>query len=361
MAIVAIEELPDYPAIQQLARAIWRRDPGKRGAAVLVGAGFSRNASTAAADSPLPPLWGDLRRALVKELYPHAPEDAPTDALRLAEEYRVYLGDAAMAEFIRRHVADEAWLPGPLHALLLDLPWSDVLTTNWDTLLERAAREVPRQDYEPVHRVADLAHARAPRIVKLHGSIGATDHFIFSEEDFRTYPEKYAAFVNLARQIFIENELCLIGFSGDDPNFLQWTGWVRDHLGGAARRIYLVGALNLGPARRKFLESRNIAPIDLWPLVSALERSEQQSAANRLFFESLKKSEPVPPHPWLPAGSKDYEFANGSAANLGRKYNDPGYAASLFEKVIDVWRRDRESYPGWLVSPPVVRTDLTAC
>ena len=59
---------------------------------------------------------------------------------------------------------------------------------------------------------------------------------IFAAEDFRTYPARHAAFVNLARQIFIENDLCLVGFSGNDPNFLEWAGWVRDHLGGHARR-----------------------------------------------------------------------------------------------------------------------------
>jgi hypothetical protein len=73
--------------------------------------------------------------------------------------------------------------------------------------------------------------------VKLHGTIGDAGPLIFAEEDYRTYPAKYAAFVNFARQVFIENELCLVGFSGDDPNFLQWAGWVRDHLGGSARRF----------------------------------------------------------------------------------------------------------------------------
>ena len=40
---MAIPELPDYAALQQIAKALWKQ--GKtRGAAVLVGAGFSRNA-----------------------------------------------------------------------------------------------------------------------------------------------------------------------------------------------------------------------------------------------------------------------------------------------------------------------------
>ena len=229
--------------------------------------------------------------------------------MRLAEEYKNYLGQAALDEFIRNYIRDDAWRPGRIHRLLLELPWSDVLTTNWDTLLERTAHSVNSRLYETVQITADLAHARAPRIVKLHGSLGTSDHFIIAEEDYRTYPARFAAFVNLARQLFIENELCLLGFSADDPNFLQWSGWVRGRLGGSARRIYLVGALDLGPAKRKLLEARNVAPIDLAPLVSYLdERNDQHAAAIRLFLEFLAASEPSPVHDWRLAAQSAYAF-----------------------------------------------------
>ena len=198
------------------------------GAALLVGAGFSKYAELPAPDTLEPPLWGDLASAMAMQLYPLAPNDAPKDPLRLAEEYRTNFGQAALDEFVRMHIPDRKWEPGSLHRRLLNLPWSDILTTNWDTLLERAADDVSAYTYDIVRLTADLPHVRAPRIVKLHGSIGTSDHFIIAEEDYRTYPVRFAPFVNLARQIFIENELCLLGFSGDDPNFLQWSGWVRD-------------------------------------------------------------------------------------------------------------------------------------
>ncbi len=218
-----IEELRDFGALEQLARALWREGTA-RGAAVLVGAGFSRNAVRPGADTPMPPLWSTLVERLAEHLY-HDPAAAPKDALRLAEEYRANHGQAALDEFVRNHIRDGAWEPSRLHSDLLELPWSDVLTTNWDTLLERTPSVRHR---ELVRSTTDLAHGGQGRIIKLHGTVGASEHFIFAEEDYRTYPTRYAAFVNTARQIFIENELCLLGFSGDDPNFLQWSGWVRD-------------------------------------------------------------------------------------------------------------------------------------
>ena len=61
----------------------------------------------------------------------------------------------------------------------------------------------------------------------------------------------------------MERVVLLLGFSGDDQNFLHWLGWVRDHLGPAAPSLYLGGFLNLSRPRRRLLEDRGVTPIDL--------------------------------------------------------------------------------------------------
>jgi hypothetical protein len=58
-----IAEITDFPALQQLARALWG-EGASRGAAVLVGAGFSLNAQRSGFDRPEPPLWKDLANEL---------------------------------------------------------------------------------------------------------------------------------------------------------------------------------------------------------------------------------------------------------------------------------------------------------
>lgn len=55
-----LNELPDYPAIEEISAALWGHGE-IRGAAVMVGAGFSRFAELSAATAPLPPLWNDFR------------------------------------------------------------------------------------------------------------------------------------------------------------------------------------------------------------------------------------------------------------------------------------------------------------
>ncbi|WP_461324742.1 SIR2 family NAD-dependent protein deacylase [Bradyrhizobium diazoefficiens] len=352
-----IKSLPDYAALQQFARALWRNG-SVRGASVLVGAGLSKNAKRPSEESLAPPLWYELLDRMVERLYPHDPKLAPTNALRIAEEYRTYFGQAGLDEFIRSNFPDKSWTPGQLHADLLELPWTDVLTTNWDTLLERAAENSAEYAYEVVRTEADLTFAKSPRIVKLHGTLGDAGPLIFAEEDYRTYPTKYAAFVNFARQVFIENELCLVGFSGDDPNFQQWAGWVRDHLGGSARRIYLIGNLRLERATRRYLEAHNIAPIDFAPLVKEWPRDQQHAEATRIFLDELRKAKPAPQHEWKLTPAEQFPLFRAGADAYQRVPKDHPFAAELLEKTIPLFKADRESYPGWFVCPHRHRQSL---
>ncbi len=349
-----IHKLPDFPALAQLAHSLWGKGE-IRGAAVMVGAGFSRNALRPLPNSPMPPLWWNFKDAMLKQLYP--PNEGPSDPLRLAQEYKIALGDTALDNLIREHIQDDHWLPGPLHQQLLALPWAEVLTTNWDRLLEKAAVNILEREYEVVLTTADIARKRSPRIVKLHGSLPSHTPLIFTEDDYRTYPQTHAPFVNLARQVLFENELCLLGFSGDDPNFLQWSGWVRDELGGGQRRIYLAGVLGLSTSNRRLLESRGVIPIDLAPLVIELDKEIQHQRASEVFLDYLTNCKPEPAHVWPPksmAEEVDNEFGiplEAEYPNDHLRANNPDQCVEPLRKHIKKWQAERACYPGWLVLP----------
>ena len=340
--LINIEAIPDYPALEQVSKALWKAGKA-RGAAVLVGAGFSRNAELLSSNHGEPPLWTDLARAMQARIYPGL--ERLKEPLRLAEEFKVLLGESALESLIREMVRDEEWLPGVLHRRLVQLPWTDILTTNWDTLLERAALENLGQTYETVRCIGDIATTRAPRVVKLHGSLPSNRPFILTEEDYRTYPRRFAPFVNLVQQTLLENELCLLGFSGDDPNFLEWSGWVRDQLGVSARRIHLVGALDLSQAERKLFESRNISVVDLTPLVDAESKSKHRDAA-AAFLDHLESSKPRSPWNW-----SESRVPLSAGAIQGQKAE----AVSFIKAFVESWRASRRSYPGWVICPPYVR------
>lgn len=349
-----ITDLADYTTLKKLCAALWQQDTAYHGAAVMVGAGFSRSAASTGDIKASLPLWYDLSSKLATELG----ANSNADPLRLAEEYCAYFGKQALHDLVKKEINDESWIPGELYKSLFKLPWSEVLTTNWDTLLERASKEIHQPVYSVVSRQEDLSRVRSPRIIKLHGTVNVTEELIFTQEDYRTYPQRYAAFVNFARQVFIENELCLLGFSGDDPNFLQWAGWVRDQLATNSRRIYLVGALNLTVAKRKYLESINIAPIDLSELVADYDNHDSKHLeATKIFLQTLQGFRPEQAWEWSPT---KLSRSTITTEENSRTHKNPEYAASLLKNQLQQLKADRHSYPGWLVCPSMLRWELSS-
>lgn len=257
--------ITDQPYIDQIKRRLWTgREFGQ--ASVMVGAGFSRNADKLLLTTPSFPLWSEMANSMSDALYP-GETPRSTSALRLATEYEIVFGPSALDDLVARIIPDSSYSPGHLHRLLLSLPWSDVFTTNYDTLLERTQPAIHDRKYDLVLTASDIPGRMKPRIIKLHGSFPSHRPFIISEEDYRTYPVKFAPFVNIVQQSIMENAFCLLGFSGDDPNFLHWTGWVRDNLGESTPPIYLCSLTPVSVSQRRVLETRHVYPIDLSTIV----------------------------------------------------------------------------------------------
>ena len=337
-----ISSLPDYAALCQIRDALWNKG-SIRGAAVMVGSGFSRFAKRAAETVPKPPLWHDFVHSMLAELYPHDDTPASHDPLALAQEYSAALGPSALENLIRDKVRDTEWSPGDLHSQLLKLPWNDVLTTNWDTLLERTVQQNPDMTYDVVRTTSDIARTASPRITKLHGTLPSHGPFTFTEEDFRKYPTEFPAFVNLARQVLLQNELCMLGFSGNDPNFIEWSGWVRDHFESSARPIRLIGALDLSHSRRRYFEERNVTVIDLTPLVRDQVGDDRHYCATQMFLHFMQEGRPRP--------------AEWNISKLAD--NSKGTGTPLSEdEVVEMLQSDRRAYPGWLVMPVSYRWQI---
>jgi NAD-dependent SIR2 family protein deacetylase len=248
---------PDLPHLKQLQKDLWQW-PRSR-AAVMVGAGLSLNAEPRPGVHTHFPTWRELVGSMFDELHPAQPgmtpeqmmqrearlNSASANPLRIASQYEAAFDRQKLDVLIRTQNPDSDYQPGRLHHLLLQLPWADVFTTNYDTLLERT--EVPGRTYHPVTKAGELTTAFAPRIVKLHGSFPTQTPFIITEEDFRTYPRKFAPFVNTVQQSLVENSFVLIGFSGEDPRRARWKP--RTHLSRWQTGYWKRRALLARPAR----------------------------------------------------------------------------------------------------------------
>ena len=325
------------PYLDEIAGRLWSNS-----AAVMVGAGFSQNAEPRGSATGSLPSWKELGDLFYRKLHGREPgrDERYLSLLKLAEQVKAAFGPPALNDLLRRAIPDLSFEPSTLHGDLLALPWRDVFTTNYDTLLERARASATLRHYDVVVSKEDLLYTNPPRIVKLHGSFPSPP-FVITEEDYRRYPNDHAPFVNTVRQSLLENTLCLVGFSGDDPNFLQWIGWIRDHVGrDAAPKIYLVGVFHdLNEADRRLLDGRGIVAVDL----SGFD--QRPGAALSAFVAGLRSRRPRALD-W-PAGSRDAPDPTSSGTEE-------------YTTIVARWRRQREAYPGWVVVPEDRRAALWA-
>ena len=322
------------PHLMQIAERLWN---GR--AVVMVGAGFSKNASNAY------PSWMQLGDVLYEKAHGKKPEPADKaylSLLKVAEDVEAVIKRPALDDLLMQHIPNDTVDPSTLHETLLTLPWADILTTNYDTLLERAQRKVVNRRYSTVLDLNDLAYAEKPRIIKLHGSFPSHRPFVITEEDYRQYPQTRAPFVNTVRQALLENTLCLIGFSGDDPNFLHWIGWIRDQLGSEnTQPIYLITIGSFSVAQQAVLAKRQIIVVDM-ALCNGVISSDHVSALTK-FFSFMEKGDPYR----LDWPSADYSSPKNFKLSLQE-----------LENRVASWQRQRQLYPGWVILPYAKRDSL---
>ncbi|MEO5334237.1 MAG: SIR2 family protein [Magnetococcus sp. YQC-5] len=165
----------------------------------------------------------------------------------------------------------------------------------------------------------------------------------------------------------------MIGFSGDDPNFLHWSGWVRDHLEVLTQKIYLVGWMDLSPHRRRMLEERHVVPIDMahlpvgksWPL------GHRHRYATEWFLHMLHLGRPLSSDFWTRPGDSprqppEYLKIPASSATPCpmEEASSPSHLTNgdtrleAVRKTINGWAYNRTCYPNWLVAPEHVRSTV---
>lgn len=318
-------------------------------AVVMVGAGFSKNAIKAK-NTPDSPSWNELANEFYKKLYgklpqetfaeKHSPDVFYMNPLDLAEEVEAAYGRLALDQMLQEMIPDLQLQPSELHRKLLRLPWKDIFTTNYDTLLERTTKQIVEKRFNVVTMPSELVNSRdAARIIKLHGSFPSGKPFVISQEDYRVYPEKFAPFVNTVQQALLENTLCLVGFSGTDLNFQKWIGWIHDNLGEKnSPMIYLITGSNSGFAKKILMNRKNIIEVNI---KEAFGKENYQEAMGALldYLETKYKSNQERLQ-W-----EEKRILNEKAENLKAR------AGQL--------QRVHESYPGWLTLPSAHRKEIS--
>lgn len=391
----AVVESPFRRELDCIRAALWTNT-----AAVLVGSGFSRNAN------PQMPTWDSWAKELVNvmDVSAYVRENAKAqDVPWLAGAYAKRHSPPEMRALLLRTMNELHMLRSELHEQLVCLPWTDIFTTNYDEFLEQAAqrarnaRNLPRA-CSVIVEPSDICLSRrsdALRIIKLHGSLRSKTQCVLTEEQYRTYSESHAPFVNTVRQTLLENHLCLIGYSATDPDFLEWVGWVRDKLRGESLKIYWLTKGRVTEDEKCIHKQRGITCISLncfdvqsnfekWAEGSDDRGGYEEPAGNDAYYEMYSNF-----FRWLynyekNVGATDVSAGSPNAGGGCRESGETGpqlvgiphqgqgspepvesweytrigagiriYEGGLpWEKILELseeMRKARESYPGWLL------------
>lgn len=210
----------------------WVRAAREQPPVLFVGAGFSLNSRPKlSAPGSKMMLWSELTKKLRDDLGEDA--DGGGD-LWIAEKYRCLFGDHELHSRILEAVPDARVEPGEAHRALQHISWHAILTLNWDTLIERALSDGATRTVvsvvDPEQAVRITGGPRLP-VLHLHGHIEHPSSIVLSLEDFRKYPARSAVFLTIARQLLLQHPVLFLGFGANDPNFVEWSGWIRDTVG----------------------------------------------------------------------------------------------------------------------------------
>ena len=254
------------PRLRRLAEDMGEK--ARRGQlAVFIGAGVSAAAGL--------PTWEQLVDELAAES--HLDEELrgglaqlpPQDsAALLARE----LGREQLEGFVK-----DRFGPGPYalaHALIADLPVQELVTTNYDPLVELAAADIGRRlTVLPFDEVTP----GCPWLLKLHGDAAHPESVVLTREEYLQLGDSRAALAGVLHSLLLTRHVLFVGTSMLDDDLIRIAHQVRSALqvpGTAARtRSGTVLALREDPARARLweqdVETVAMAPADTPPAEAA--------------------------------------------------------------------------------------------
>jgi len=186
----------------------------------IVGAGFSMNAILPP-DCKMP-LWNDLGVEVATRLSKSFSGDAKS-------EISAYCRKCTKFELIRLlrkclHIGKAK--PGPAHDEFVRLPFVQVLTTNFDFLLERAYDNAGKP-YLPIVDEDLMPFGKTDgetRILKMHGDLHHPSLMVVTEDDYDQFSKKRESMFQEVAYLLSHHSVLFIGYSIEDPDFRQiWT------------------------------------------------------------------------------------------------------------------------------------------
>jgi hypothetical protein len=175
--------------------------------------------------------WRDLLDELVERLQPLSPEiRAELNALvargrliEVAEYCRMIMGPAELGTFIAQRFGNSPEEAPETHVVMSQLPFTAMVTTNYDRLLEEAHARVHKGRLPIVVTHRDVRGTvlfdRKFFVLKAHGDVNRPDQIILTSSDYRQIIHENPAFNAVMAALLLSNAVLFVGYKMSDPDF----------------------------------------------------------------------------------------------------------------------------------------------
>lgn len=262
----------------------------------FIGSGMSSEAGL--------PSTKDLVEIMAKKLKSNGVEISSTELKVVAQKFCLRFSRTDLMDLIREEIAKKLKNADrtsfDMLARLTRLP-KDIVTTNWDPLIEQTLGTL---NYIPIfgpNAVARYNEDAKINLFKIHGDI---DHdIVITEDDYREYSQKWRPIVIELLSLFQKRVIVFIGYSAEDENFLEMYLEVLKTLRPRSSLPRYCVDPNVDELREEELRRKDIKPIKMSAreFLKELDKELQERVAMTYRLPS-PKTVPVPIRDFNPFG-----------------------------------------------------------
>ena len=180
-------------------------------ASLFIGSGLSRKANYSG--------WKDILRNCAREIGLDV-EKEERNLITLAQYYIRVKQRTQITETIKEFFSDGNGTVQDVHRIIASLPVTNVWTTNYDTLIERAYEEegisttiiTDDESYCNIDRAAKI------KIHKIHGTVKTAGKCIIARQDYDLFPKTHDIVLSELKGEMCSNSFLFLGYSFSDTD-----------------------------------------------------------------------------------------------------------------------------------------------
>lgn len=167
----------------------------------------------------------------------------PKKYLMIAEEIRDLI-PKDLETLIRTRFEDKKKIPTETHDVLVKVKSKFIITSNYDTLVERALVKNFDNYFPTVYTYKDASSINYSLwnndyfVLKAHGDAKTPNEIILTEKDYRNIIYNQSGYQSVLHAIFSTNSILFVGVSLNDPELLLMLGYIHNIFHGGSPQHY---------------------------------------------------------------------------------------------------------------------------